>query len=100
MLWKSLKILKSEKEINFLEAFKTSKQVIFKIVKKINSFEKMNQKNPIKDFSNSMNQIPFTVNVMQDCINYINNNINILNHELSQKIQFTFQGSRQFDETL
>lgn len=99
MLWKSLKILKSEKEINFLEALKTSKQVIFKIVIKINSSEKSNLKNPVKDFSNSMNQIRFTVNVPR-LHNYINNNINILNHELSQKIQFTFQGSRQLNETL
>ncbi len=74
--------------------------MIFKIIIKINSFKKLNLKNPVNDFSNSMNQIPFTVNVPQDCINYINNNINIFNHELSQKIQFTFQGSRQFDETL
>jgi hypothetical protein len=46
-----------------------------------------------------MKQILYNINVSH-CINYINNNINILNHELSQKIQFTFQGSGQFNKTL
>lgn len=47
-----------------------------------------------------MKKIPYNVNQNQRLHNYINNNINILNHELSQKIQFTFQGSGQFNKTL